>query len=426
MKHLAPKPFAFDRDTQNLVKTLALSWVLMLLTIISLGITTTNVSAEETMPAEMPVLRGAQELPSMVASDAGLFSSKTFLDEFEDDEEMTALHEFQTEVNHQDYPQTVQNNEPQQASSTTEEGFHNTSLSSPGQLPPAPTLQTQSTFDASGNATPDAIMPVSSTVSSSNSTGYVLPENAEPPRVFEKTKEFMTRSKDLVYYTPLETVAIFPVFKDGPRKAFWDVSKLVAREFASEIEGSIQGTTVIHPIFTPEELLMKGLGRLYDKMMDHYVEAGRPEPVETAYLLGQLSTPDRPISRVIFVEADFDLSNPYSPKGFTGLLSRARNVFDDSLPKTSKYYIRSRVQVFDTEQKEMPMLWAKSWRKSVRADDFYNVTPSVFADGDSERAFGRAARLMSQDMMLVAPKEALMQRNVETGVKARIAGQSNK
>lgn len=208
-----------------------------------------------------------------------------------------------------------------------------------------------------------------------------------------------------VSYSPLQGIVIFPVIKHGKDKAFGDLPLIFAREYAQKLELQVPETKVYHPIYTVDELRMQGLGHIYDQVMDYYLKAGRPEPAAMSYLVKQLDKNNANISRVIFVEADLDASHPTMA---TGPLERIKGLMTDGTPQQMKYFVHSRVQVFDAEKPEFPMVWGGSWGRSIKTDQFYNVTTSVFADSDSHQSFSRLCRQMSREMLYITPKDAYM------------------
>jgi hypothetical protein len=257
-----------------------------------------------------------------------------------------------------------------------------------------------------GNATDSADM-----TATAKKSGKVKAE--KPPR-------------PVVYYTPLPAIAVFPVLKHGTNVMFSDVPVVFAKELSRRLELQAPGTQVLNPYYTVESMQAKGIDHLYQKMMKEYRFAGRPDPVTLDYLLKQLTAnSDRPISRVFFVEADLDTNEPMSPKGPGGVVDRVRNVFDGSTPDFMKYYVRSHVQVYDTENPNMPQVWNFDWKYPVRAERFNNVTTSVFSDSDSLRAFNETSGMLSKAALLVLPKSVYMDEHVDSSVQGYLAGRGN-
>lgn len=246
----------------------------------------------------------------------------------------------------------------------------------------------------------------------------VQPAQAEIPAVNPNPKAHLDgKAIKPVAYTPLPAIVIFPVMKHGNEKAFGDLPLIFAREFAQRMEQKTPETKVYHPIYSVDELRLRGLGHVYDQIMDYYKKAGRPEPTATDYLLKQLADDGRAISRIIFVEADLDMGRP---NAMTGVAERINSWLTDATPKHIKYFVRSRLQVFDAENPSFPMVWGNSWTRSLKGDQFYNVTPSVFADSDSQQAFARLSRQMSREVMFVAPKEAYMAPQYDLAVQGQL------
>jgi hypothetical protein len=220
-----------------------------------------------------------------------------------------------------------------------------------------------------------------------------------------------------ISYTPLPGIAIFPVVKHGNEKAFGDLPLLFAREYAQRMELKVPETRIYHPIYTVDELKAQGLGHLYKQIMDYYAKAGRPEPMAMDYLLKQLNTNGHSISRVIFVEADLDT---FHPDAATSLTDRVKGLMTDGTPKQMKYFVRSRLQIFDAEKPSFPMVWGGSWSRSVKTNQFFNVTPSVYADSDSQQAFAKVSREMSRELVYITPKEAYMAPQYDTSVQGKV------
>lgn len=209
-----------------------------------------------------------------------------------------------------------------------------------------------------------------------------------------------------VSYTPLAAVAIFPVIYHGTDKAFGDLAVLFSNEFANTLEQKAQGTKVLNPVYTVEELKIRGLDRVYQKVMDYYVKAGRPEPKALNYLLKELSADGRQIQRVAFVSAEADMNN-YA-KNY-GISDRMKGWMTDSLPSEERYDIKSRIQIFDSANPELPLVWGFTWSRTMKANRVNNVTSSVYQDSDSVRSFSQASRWMSREILTVIPKHVYLE-----------------
>lgn len=225
-----------------------------------------------------------------------------------------------------------------------------------------------------------------------------------------------------VSYNPLPGIVVFPVIKHGNEKAFGDLPILFAREYAQKLELKIPETRIYHPVYTVDELRMQGLGHVYDQIMAYYIKAGRPEPMAMDYLLKQLGNNNKTISRIVFVEADIDNTHPDQS---TSVSDFVKQWMTDGTPKQMRYFVRSRLQIFNAEKPEMPMVWAGSWSRTVKTNQFFNVTPSVFADSDSQQAFANISRQMSRDLLLATPRGAYMDPVYDTAVSGQVvSGQS--
>lgn len=224
----------------------------------------------------------------------------------------------------------------------------------------------------------------------------------------------------VTYYTPIPAIAVFPVMRHGSERTFADIPVLFAREFALRLEDKAAGSRIINPVYGVERMRLKNVGYIYDQVMNYYLRAGRPEPLALDYLLRQIEDPDRPISRVVFVEAALDTNNPKEPKGLWGIKDWAKRFLLEAEPMGMRYRVNGRVQVFDTEDPDIPKLWSFNWRRTVDTEDFYNVTPSVFDDLDSQRLLAGKARQMSRELLFIMPRDVYLDKHVETGVRAEI------
>src|SRR5262249_51370126 len=142
-----------------------------------------------------------------------------------------------------------------------------------------------------------------------------------------------------------------------------------------------------------------------------------PEPTATDYLLKQISTNRPTISRIVFVEADVEFNQPDASTHF---LDRAKKLLTDDMPKETHYFVVSHLQIFDAEKPDFPLVWSGNSQRTVNSAHFYNVTPSVYGDSDSQQAFSKVSRQMSQEIILVTPKTALMTPNTETDVQGKL------
>jgi len=85
-----------------------------------------------------------------------------------------------------------------------------------------------------------------------------------------------------------------------------------------------------------------------------------------------------------------------------------------------RYFVHSRLQIFDSEKPNFPMVWGGSWTRSIKTNQFSNVTASVFADSDSQQAFARLSREMSRELVYITPKAAYMEPQYDTSVQGKI------
>lgn len=234
-----------------------------------------------------------------------------------------------------------------------------------------------------------------------------FPPSTSPPRTPSPhtVKKFSFGAMADVEYEPTSAIAVFPVVLHYNKKAFGDLSVLFADEFANALSKKAPETKVMNPVYTVEEIRLRGLSSVYSKLMDYYVKANRPESKALRYLLDELSTDDQPIQRVAFIEVDFDVNNTTEA---TGIVDRIKSAMTDTLPSKATYYVRTRIQVFDTSQESVPMIWATSRSKVVKDNKFFNVTPSVYQDSDSIYNFSQASRTMAREMFLLMPRKVYL------------------
>jgi hypothetical protein len=218
-------------------------------------------------------------------------------------------------------------------------------------------------------------------------------------------------------FEPLPGIAVFAVMKHGNERGFGDLPLMFAREYANRLSERLPQTRIYNPIYAVDELKMQGLGHVYDQIMSYYLKAGVPEPTATAYLLTQMSANRPTISRLVFVEADVDFNHP---EASTNLLDRTKQWMTDDIPKQTKVFVVTHLQIFDAEKPDFPIIWSGRWQRSVPNSQFYNVTPSVFADSDSKQAFSRVSRQMSLESLAVTPKAAYMAPQFDTAVTGKI------
>lgn len=218
-------------------------------------------------------------------------------------------------------------------------------------------------------------------------------------------------------YKPVSAIAVFPILLHGQDKAFGDLAILFANEFCNKIALKVKGAQVLNPVYTIEELRMKGYGSVYDQLAAYYIHSGRPEPKALNYLLQQISSANAPIQRVFFIVADADLTEANEPHS---LLDRFKAWTTDALPKEETFFIRSRIQAYDLEDPNQPLVWDYFWTGSVKATTSTTVSPSIFQDSVNLRAFSKASSAMGSYLITIMPPKAY---STETLVKKTVAGQ---
>ena len=314
-------------------------------------------------------------------------------------------------------------------------------LNTPSRIP-LEGITPQNSFSTTNNAAslPNATQPSVATPLGISSEATPEPTSETEPSKFDRAwgqvkyqagelfhtvaPEALLREKGMkpVSYSTLPGIAIFPVQRHGDDKAFGDLPVLFAQEYASKLALRIPDTHIYNPLYTVEALRLRGLGHVYDKIMAYYMKAGQPEPAATQYLLQQIAQEGKSISRLVFVEAELETGRPDRA---TGPLERLNALLTDGTLKSMKYIVHSRLQVFDVENPELPMIWAGSWARAVSFNRFQNVTRSVYDDSDSEQLFAGVSRDMSRELLYVMPKTAYMVPVYDTSVQGKLATPSN-
>lgn len=95
-------------------------------------------------------------------------------------------------------------------------------------------------------------------------------------------------------------------------------------------------------------------------------------------------------------------------------MDMVRSLHSGALPNEQRYYVNSRVEVYDPTQPQTPKLWSFSWKMPVKTTGLYNVTASVFQDSDSLSMFSMASRTLSKILTTVSPKIAYMKGERQT------------
>ncbi|MDX2084620.1 MAG: hypothetical protein SFZ03_04450 [Candidatus Melainabacteria bacterium] len=223
----------------------------------------------------------------------------------------------------------------------------------------------------------------------------------------------------LISYRPPAGLVIFPVFRHKHDKAFGDSALLFATELASRLQQHLTGTKILNPGNTLEELRVRGLEPLFNRMMDSYVTAGQPNPRLLKMLLSELSADGTPVERVLFVDADVDFSTPVEGGGWR---ERFQILTSDALPKSSTYHLESRIVGFNSADPALPKIWDERQRQAFKADRIINPTPSVFQDSDSARVISDAAYNLSRQMAFKAPQSVYLEVTTHTGITGQLYG----
>ncbi len=240
-----------------------------------------------------------------------------------------------------------------------------------------------------------------------------------------KKPQKVKKPKEAVVYHDLPAMVVFPVLRHGNEKAFADVAIVFANEFANKLEKKFPHTRIHNPVYSVEQLRVRGLSQVYNQMMDFYIKAGRPEPKALSYLLDELADDGQDIGRAVFIEADIDLHHQqrsFRPKDVF------KKLYMDALPNEQRYYVNSRVKVYDTNNPHHPLVWSTTWSHPVKTTGLYNVTASVYQDSDSLSTFSLVSRIMSRIVIGSSPKKTYRQgtTEVDTLVAGEIYGTKGK
>jgi hypothetical protein len=84
-------------------------------------------------------------------------------------------------------------------------------------------------------------------------------------------------------------------------------------------------------------------------------------------------------------------------------------------------FVEARIQSFDTEQEDLPLVWRQSWKRPIEQSKFYNVTASVYDDADSELSMAAVSRKMSKELFLITPRSTYMSPVYDTTVTGKLA-----
>jgi len=210
-------------------------------------------------------------------------------------------------------------------------------------------------------------------------------------------------AQKVIKITP--TFAVFPVLDHRLKdKAFADLpfmfSTAIANRLADKFYHQGLSFTVLNPMYAYDTLKDKGLETLYNKMIEDYREAGRPNEKDLATIADQLSTQTQHVDWIVFARAEFDMNNPDKPKG----LEIPMKLLYDNLPDGPNYFIKGSVQIYST-QDGTPLLWDQSKESRMTATNFGNFTLSVFDDSDSISSFRSATNEVATALVARIPQQ---------------------
>ncbi|MDH4379857.1 MAG: hypothetical protein QE263_08135 [Vampirovibrionales bacterium] len=220
---------------------------------------------------------------------------------------------------------------------------------------------------------------------------------AEPPLMKIKTT-----------YKALSGIVVLPVPPLNSRKAFSDVSTVVANELALHLQRQHPESRIQSPGLIVDALKRQGYTATYNEAMQQVHRTGSPSPSTLGYLLDAIQSLgfDADVARVVFVDADVET---HRPDRSWNIKDKARQWITDELPSDNRYYVNAHLRVFDTEAPHLPCIFSGSWIHPVKTNRFGNVTASVFDSGDSLNSFTGVSGVLSKALVLRAPKATYAQ-----------------
>lgn len=219
-------------------------------------------------------------------------------------------------------------------------------------------------------------------------------------------------------YEAVPGILVLPIIRHSNDRVFSDLAMLFAREYAIQLKKMTPKTKIYNPALIQEDIHKRKLDALYEKVIHTYILAGAPDPVTTTYFSSLLEKEGQPISRIVFVDAELDTSHPSAA---IGIIGRVKKLLTDATPSEIHYFVEARIQSFDVEKDELPLLWRHSWRRPIVHSKFFNITPSVYDGADSEQALATVSRNMCKELFLITPRSAYMAPVYETSVQGKLA-----
>lgn len=280
-------------------------------------------------------------------------------------------------------------------------------------LPNNPPHQKQP-LNAEKPAQPTQSHPVS-TRAESDSLGVT--ENTPAPTTTLQSEPAGPPAKMTTVYTELPGILVLPIIPPTGNRAFHDSSVMMANSLAEELGQKLSNTLVHQPYYTLQNLHYQGFDRMYKQLNDEYFQSGSPSPTLTQYLLDKLqpnaATPE--IHRVIFVQSNVNMMQPDKSYHIMDVFNRLVN---ESPPNTARYFLETRVKVYDSTSPHLTLIWQGRWNEPVKADRLGNISLSIFDSADARDAFQKASNRISTVIMLRAPKESYMQANLQPVITA--------
>lgn len=199
-------------------------------------------------------------------------------------------------------------------------------------------------------------------------------------------------------------VAILPILPPSQTKAFADVALLVANQIAVDLAGQLPGSLVLDPAQSLEILERQGQRGLYDRLTEGVRQGSPPQPLLLKRVLETLSknqSNGEAIERVIWVQANVDMTQPYTTTDKASLWKRLTT---DSLPENAHYLINAQQRITDTANPAWPQLLSVLGSAAINSDRLVGVTASARFRPETQSIFGPAAQSLSAQFWAQTPR----------------------
>lgn len=216
-----------------------------------------------------------------------------------------------------------------------------------------------------------------------------------------------------------ESYAIFPVLSHSNfNKAFSDLPVMLSSQFSTELSKRLYAqhkqARVMNPIHSYDVLRQRGLERVYQRLVQDYMQAGVPLDSDLYALTDALNTNVRKVAWVAFIESHLDMTDVTRPPGY----ERPIKFLYEQLPKSSWYYIQSDIKVFKLTDEGAFLAWEGSSKTRVRGQNIGSITNSVYDTGNSIHTFKRATMGLASRLLDAMPPDL----NPTKEIKARVIG----